>query len=63
MNFLKTCGCGKKYDLAQWSMLPPPKAGGFQSDPYGHQIGLALKNCSCGSTLAVRVLKSGNLAV
>ena len=43
----KACGCGLSYDVAAWSALP---LVGVQRDEVE---ALEMRNCACGSTLAV----------
>jgi hypothetical protein len=40
---LKTCGCGQSYTAVTWKLLKL----------LGRVEGLELRNCGCGSTLAV----------
>jgi hypothetical protein len=49
----KTCSCGIAYDLAGWKALP---FKGIQPDP---EEPLELKDCACGSTMAVVLTKEG----
>jgi hypothetical protein len=62
-DFEKVCGkCGKVHDRKSFLRLADPPRGNFQADEDGDQIGLLLKNCDCGTTLAVRILKNRELA-
>jgi hypothetical protein len=45
----KRCGCGLTHDAAAWSCLPYV---GVQRDEFE---ALELRNCPCGSTLAIEV--------
>lgn len=45
---VKVCGCGRAHDAASWSALP---LCGVQDD--GEAEPYELRNCPCGSTLAV----------
>jgi hypothetical protein len=49
----KRCGCGNGYNLAAWMALP---LVGHQKDDVED---LELKDCQCGSTLAVLLLPDG----
>lgn len=44
---MKTCSCGKRYNEAEWKRLP---LVGEQDDGVER---LELRNCSCGSTIAI----------
>ena len=46
---VKRCDCDREYDARSWSDLP---LVGYQDDGVEH---LELRNCSCGSTLAVHL--------
>jgi hypothetical protein len=46
---VKRCGCGLEYDARSWSDLP---LAGYQTDDIEN---LELRNCPCGSTLAVHL--------
>lgn len=46
---IKTCGCGLKYTPMRWKTL---KLIGMPDD--GHEK-LELRNCACGSTIAVLI--------
>jgi len=59
----KSCpSCRVGYTRAGFLALPDPPRGNFQRDEDAEQRGLVLKNCACGSTIAVRLLKSNELA-
>ena len=45
----KTCRCGRRHTLLEWSRLP---SAGDMKDEAEH---LELRNCPCGSTLALKV--------
>ncbi len=50
----KTCSCGRRYTREEWESLPL----------LGRQAGepdLELRNCWCGSTLAVALTADGDL--
>jgi hypothetical protein len=49
----KACGCGRTHSLAAWIALP---LVGHQKDDVED---LELKDCQCGSTLAVLLLPDG----
>ena len=59
-NAVAECSCGKSYTQEQWDEL---KVLGPMDVPAGDNpmlepaYGLELRNCICGSTLAVEVLK------
>lgn len=46
---VKSCRCGRTFTLAAWEDLPEV---GTQPDGDGYV--LVLRNCPCGSTLAIR---------
>lgn len=50
----KQCGCGASYYAGEWTSLP---FVGYQSD--GDDGRLELRNCSCKSTLAVEIERTG----
>lgn len=47
----KTCGCGREYTAAGWQALPI-KGYLLTEDDEG-QYELEMRNCPCGSTIAV----------
>lgn len=49
----KQCGCGRAHSVAQWAVLP---LCGRQDD--GVDV-LELRNCACGSTLAIVLATRG----
>lgn len=51
-NIIKKCGCGHSYTLQGWRRLD---LRGYMGDSdYGMEM-MELRNCACGSTLAVLV--------
>lgn len=51
MTPLKTCTCcGRQHDAASWAALPLKGYVGVVA-----RVTLELRNCTCGSTLAVEV--------
>jgi hypothetical protein len=48
---IKSCRCGCSYTESEWATL---KSIGLMSDGDGGQ--LSLRNCACGSTLAIPVV-------
>jgi len=48
----KVCGCGREHDAASWSDLP--LVGFMDLDADGDER-LELRNCPCGSTVAVEL--------
>ena len=56
----KTCGCGLVHDESRWLELP---FVGYQDFPAVAELQaerLELRNCRCGSTLAIRVCLDGD---
>jgi hypothetical protein len=51
-DVVKTCNCGETYTAETWPLLPMPQGGGRWAD--GDEV-LELRNCICGSTIAVTV--------
>lgn len=49
---VKACACGRAHDARGFDALPAPTAGGTMDDGEGGR--LTLRNCPCGSTLAVQ---------
>lgn len=49
--FSKPCGCGLVHDHAAWSALP------YVGDMHDEDVVLELRNCRCGSTLAIEVVR------
>ncbi len=54
---IKTCGCGRMHTRAAWRALP---FKGTQCDEVDH---LELRDCPCGSTIAVVVFRNPELPV
>jgi hypothetical protein len=52
---VKTCGCGRTYDRADWLALP---LVGYMDDSVEC---LELRNCPCGNTLAIVIDLSQDL--
>lgn len=52
---MKRCSCGAEYSAAEYLELRPPAKGGTQvtEDEEGAPLTLHLRQCACGSTLAV----------
>jgi len=48
LEVIKTCACGLKYTRDEWELLP---YRGVQETP---DENLELRDCKCGSTLAIR---------
>jgi hypothetical protein len=46
---IKTCACGAEYSLPRWKKL---KLVGYHADDVER---LELRNCTCGSTIAITV--------
>jgi hypothetical protein len=51
----KACGCGLVHDTAAWESLPSRGVQAFDADATGPAEAIELRNCLCGSTLAVGV--------
>lgn len=49
---VKTCGCGRHYGAAEWDALP---CRGLMDDGDDDGGQLELRDCACGSTIAIRV--------
>lgn len=52
---LKTCGCGRAYDAADWARLPFVSHVHTPADDEGPAETIELRNCACGSTISVLV--------
>lgn len=50
----KRCGCGAAYDAAAWRTLAFVGWQVFPRDGELPEVRLELRNCPCGSTLALR---------
>lgn len=53
---IKQCGCGKAYTKPEWDNLHKVGQLHTPADEFGPDEILELKNCSCGSTMALEVL-------
>lgn len=51
----KRCGCGIEHDARAWQALPFVGYQDFPAEGTLPSIRLELRNCPCGSTLALRV--------
>jgi hypothetical protein len=52
---IKTCGCGRSYGRKSWRALPFVGRQHTPKDDYGPAETIEMRNCPCGSTLAVEV--------
>ena len=50
---VKTCACGAVHDAARWAALE--MVGRHHDDEFPVFPDLELRNCICGSTLAIKV--------
>lgn len=50
---VKRCGCGRLYGEAEWRKLPRAGTMTTPADETGPEETLELRNCACGSTLAI----------
>lgn len=53
--FVKSCGCGRSFTLAEWRRLPFVGEQRFEAPPYR----LELRDCRCGSTIALWTDRDG----
>lgn len=51
--FIKKCGCGRRFSRAQWDALTYVGRIDTPADAYGPAESCELRNCSCGSTIAL----------
>lgn len=55
-TIVKLCACcHRAYTLDQWEDLPEVGTQSDEVDASGQEWALELRNCPCGSTLAVRI--------
>lgn len=48
-SFPKSCACGRQHSASEWARLP------YCGEHDDGEIVLELRNCACGSTIAVEV--------
>lgn len=57
LHDLKHCACGNVHDAARWAKLPLVGVQpGIEADDFGDAVPpIELRNCPCGSTLAIEL--------
>jgi hypothetical protein len=53
VSYYAKCGCGRTYTRRQWKALENLGVMHLPADEYGPESNVEMRNCACGSTLAV----------
>lgn len=61
-DLLKACACGLAYSTEAWSRLAFVGINYFPADTFGPAEAIELRNCVCGSTIAINADVGGAIA-
>lgn len=50
---VKTCGCGQQFTFLEWKNLQLVGHQHVAEDEHGPALSIELRNCPCGSTIAI----------